>query len=701
MTYLLWIRDRASKILFILFLTSAMMLAIPVRTISEEGSDFIQKDVEPESCLITLDYPPSTETRYSGMIKPIRSMPDYNGTLCGTYQTTWTGRYPNATLCPGATCTNSGEGSGGHEGVDIGGFTCQVTPVRAVAAGEIVAFYRDWETDNPGRNPCGNNMGVGIGWGNYVVIRHENFPILVGSDGNAYGGQGPFFSVYAHLTNVPQDLVVGHRVMRGTLLGYFGSTGNSTGPHLHFQMDRSPPGPSGPYSCQCDRCNSANAATVAANTFHPMYFVQAHEVKMQFAANTGSYYSGTNFDYFLKSQNDPEIDFEWFNGSPQGVPVDSFSVRWQGTLNLAEASWYTFYTTSDDGVRLWVDNKKIIDKWLVQSPHTYSTIRWLTAGNHDVTVEYFENSGGAMVQVAWQKMPSFTGYYWSNSETFNNWTYADPTLIRQDPSPFNFHWYSGSPAPSVSSDSFSVRWLGKIHLPSGGWRRFHVWTDDGIQLRVDGRIVIHRWLLQGDTHYWADTWLSGGSHSLEVRFYEHAGAATAQLWWEQSAGTVPGSRTGGNGVPRYGGGQQTNDIYDVKTWRPAEFYWGVDHIDVIHWIWNECGTYHYYAEGWHNGDEAEYLMMLGGGYYTDLTIWAKEDYPPPLTLRIWIDGQNKGTLAFSDGNNCNGTRTIRLDDPDVWLNDDIHYGPHAVSIEFSNDAAERDMYLDGLKITSW
>ena len=62
---------------------------------------------------------------------------------------------------------------------------------------------------------------------------------------------------------------------------------------------------------------------------------------------------------------------------------------------------YTFYTSSDDGVRLWIDNALIIDKWIPQSQTEWSGTIALSPGNHDIVLEYFEESGGAMVNLSW------------------------------------------------------------------------------------------------------------------------------------------------------------------------------------------------------------------------------------------------------------------------------------------------------------
>ena len=53
---------------------------------------------------------------------------------------------------------------------------------------------------------------------------------------------------------------------------------------------------------------------------------------------------------------DPTVDFDWGTGSPAAaIGADTFSVRWTGQVQAPFSGTYTFYTVSDDGVRLWVN----------------------------------------------------------------------------------------------------------------------------------------------------------------------------------------------------------------------------------------------------------------------------------------------------------------------------------------------------------
>ena len=63
---------------------------------------------------------------------------------------------------------------------------------------------------------------------------------------------------------------------------------------------------------------------------------------------------------------------------------------------------YTFYTTSDDGVRLWVNGVQLINNWTNHSASTNQGNITLTAGaKYDITMEYFENGVDAVASLSW------------------------------------------------------------------------------------------------------------------------------------------------------------------------------------------------------------------------------------------------------------------------------------------------------------
>ncbi len=249
------------------------------------------------------------------------------------------------------------------------------------------------------------------------------------------------------------------KVLRGTIIGEVGSTGNSTGPHLHFQIDRD--GDTNTYWPPYGVCSSQSVAYVQANTFSPMRFVQAHEVRQLFA--TGYYYSGTNFEIYRGTRYDNAIDFEWFGGGPwvPNVGPDNFSVRWRGTLYVPTSGWYVFFATADDGIRVWLDGEQdahlIINKWFDQPSYTYQAIRYLTAGSHSFRVDYYERGGDATVKVAWKPVSRVLLYTsWESGQPSGYWNRIEYRNAV-------YGWYGNDNPPPECSPRYREIWR------SGNW----------------------------------------------------------------------------------------------------------------------------------------------------------------------------------------------------------------------------------------
>ena len=105
---------------------------------------------------------------------------------------------------------------------------------------------------------------------------------------------------------------------------------------------------------------------------------------------------------------DTTVNFYWGNTSPDPrVSTDNFVVRWTGTVEVPFSDTYTFTTRTDDGVRLWIDNKLLIDKWQYQTALDWSGTVPLTAGRpYSIRMEYQEFQGEAEAQLRWSS-PQF------------------------------------------------------------------------------------------------------------------------------------------------------------------------------------------------------------------------------------------------------------------------------------------------------
>ncbi len=287
---------------------------------------------------------------------------------------------------------------------------------------------------------------------------------------------------------------------------------------------------------------------------------------------TGAYFANQTLGGpAVLTRTDATVDFSWGGGSPGGsVPADHFSVRWSGQVQAPTSETWTFHVTGDDGVRLWVNNVLIIDKWIDQSATEWSGAIALTAGTkYDIKLEYYDNAVDAVARLAWSSpslskgvIPQSRLYPAASGAVEQGWaaTYYDnanftgASLARTD-ALIDFDWGGGSPDATIGADSFSASWLGMVTPSVSETYTFHVTGDDGVRLWVNNVLIIDKWIDQGPTT-WAGTaaLTAGQGVTVRMEFYENGGGAMARLEWSSPStvrAVIPTgvvTPSGGNGV---------------------------------------------------------------------------------------------------------------------------------------------------------
>lgn len=116
----------------------------------------------------------------------------------------------------------------------------------------------------------------------------------------------------------------------------------------------------------------------------------------------GEYFSDTQLKNRVVTRRDNQVNFDWGSGSPiQGIASDRFSVRWTGTLHIGGTGVYTLYTVGDDGIRLFVDDRLVIDDWSNHGARERGATVSLAAGPHKLRLEYYEEYGSAVARLLW------------------------------------------------------------------------------------------------------------------------------------------------------------------------------------------------------------------------------------------------------------------------------------------------------------
>lgn len=246
------------------------------------------------------------------------------------------------------------------------------------------------------------------------------------------------------------------------------------------------------------------------------------------------------------SRTERMVDYNWGESSPAPgtVNVDQFSARWTRTINLQPGN-YRFTLSSDDGSRLLVNGKTVLDQWYDHSLRTASAEIQIAGGDTQLTIEYYERAYSAVASfkyslvkaaesnaapapqqpIAAKPAPNQTATCantsWAASYYNNPNLSGAPTLNRTDAS-VNFNWGEAAPAAGINADGFSVRWTNSINLRAGSYL-IALSGDDGLRLALNEYIRINDWIEQPLTTRTFSLDHAGGVINFRIEHFDQSG----------------------------------------------------------------------------------------------------------------------------------------------------------------------------------
>jgi hypothetical protein len=98
----------------------------------------------------------------------------------------------------------------------------------------------------------------------------------------------------------------------------------------------------------------------------------------------------------LLARRESRLDYMWYHPAIADLPRERFALEAEGSVSLAPGE-YTLRTISDDGVRVWLDGRPIVDNW----PGHASMVDYapLPAGHHELRVQYYQADGWTELRV--------------------------------------------------------------------------------------------------------------------------------------------------------------------------------------------------------------------------------------------------------------------------------------------------------------
>jgi hypothetical protein len=253
---------------------------------------------------------------------------------------------------------------------------------------------------------------------------------------------------------------------------------------------------------------------------------------------------------------DKEVNFastvEGFHGTKL---EDNFYVRWTGLLRIPKAGQYTFFLESDDGSRLFVDGKQVVDNGGTHAMTEVSSETELKEGDHEIKIEFFEAEVDAGCIFSWRGpglekavVPAsalfhkgaggepglFAEFFTTEegSEDFPNFPESKKPELKRVDKQINFESTQDDWPGTHFKDFFYIRWTGMLRVPTEGEYTFYLESDDGSRMFIDGKQVLDN----GGAHAMEEVAgkinLRAGDHTLKVEFFEKDIDAGCIMRWQ-------------------------------------------------------------------------------------------------------------------------------------------------------------------------
>jgi len=102
-------------------------------------------------------------------------------------------------------------------------------------------------------------------------------------------------------------------------------------------------------------------------------------------------------------RSDKQVDFHWTLSSPDPLlTTDNYSIKWTGKLTAPASGLYKIGLEGNDGFRLYIDNKLVIDNWLKQSYRTKLVdVAFENKKQYDIKIEFHEATSNGQIKFIW------------------------------------------------------------------------------------------------------------------------------------------------------------------------------------------------------------------------------------------------------------------------------------------------------------
>ncbi|WKN42320.1 PA14 domain-containing protein [Tunicatimonas pelagia] len=287
--------------------------------------------------------------------------------------------------------------------------------------------------------------------------------------------------------------------------------------------------------------------------------IGAYEAKVTTSPNPPAAGNGLNYKYYHGAWSQLP-DFGKLSAEKQGTVANfslnprqqnsNFGFAFTGYIQIEKQGSYTFYTASDDGSQLFIDNKRIVDNDGLHGKQERSGSVSLSAGMHAIKVVYFERSGGEVLEVKYQG-PGVNKQQIPNDVLFTSDTGDNPPAAGNG---LNYKYYHGawsqlpdfgklsaekqgtvanfSLNPRQQNSNFGFAFTGYIQIEKQGSYTFYTASDDGSQLFIDNKRIVDNDGLHGKQERSGSVSLSAGMHAIKVVYFERSGGEVLEVKYQ-------------------------------------------------------------------------------------------------------------------------------------------------------------------------
>jgi hypothetical protein len=224
---------------------------------------------------------------------------------------------------------------------------------------------------------------------------------------------------------------------------------------------------------------------------------------------------------------------------------DKVAMQCTGTINVTRTDTYTFYLTSDDGAKLYIDGTLRVDNDGIHTVRERSASLSLSVGTHTVRVDYYDATGPSILRLEIQSASMSRGdipasmwiggvqvaYYGLDSQLLPPLVALPPEKV-QVASQINYPFQWGAFAGSGRTLHVGAVFEGYITVPSDGVYFFDLTSEDGSKLYVAGRLVIDNDGVHNRVSQTGGIALRAGAHKIRTEYFLREGgdALTLQVW---------------------------------------------------------------------------------------------------------------------------------------------------------------------------